>query len=168
MAPHRPRGRERGETCIIYQQKLQYQLLFPALDLFQLHCAMPNVERRGSCGRAGNGRRMAKCALHLRICLCLSPRTSSGRMTAMLLRHVRCPKWHSRSFTANQIRQSKDPLNKLLSHEKIQLYCHWSRNVTYSIFSTCYISETQTSSLFFFWPSATPCTFLFLRSKRSL
>lgn len=128
------RERERGETCIIYQQKLQYQLLFPALDLFQLHCAMPNVERRGSCGRVGNERRMAKCALHLRICLCLSPRTSSGRMTAMLLRHVRCPKWHSHSFTANQIRQSKDPLNKLLSHEKIQLYCHWSWSVTYSIF----------------------------------
>jgi len=53
----REREREReGETCIIYQQKLQYQLLFPALDLFQLHCAMPNVEHWGRCGRAGNGR----------------------------------------------------------------------------------------------------------------
>lgn len=92
-------------------------------------------------------------------CLCLSPTTSSGRLTTMLLRHVRCPKWHSRSFTANEIRQSKDALNKLLSHEKIQLYCHCRWSVTDSLFFSCYISKTQTCSLSFL---LSPSTFFAL------
>lgn len=74
-------------------------------------------------------------------CLCLSPTRSSGRLTTMLLRHVRCPKWHSHSFTTNQIRQSKDPLNKLLSHEKIQLYCHCRWSVTDSLFFSLVLSQ---------------------------
>ncbi len=74
-------------------------------------------------------------------CLCLSPTTSSGRLTTMLLHHVRCPKWHSRSFTANQIRQSKDALNKLLSHEKMQLYCQCRWSVTDRPFFSLVISH---------------------------
>ncbi len=82
-------------------------------------------------------------------CLCLSPTTSSGRLTTMLLRHVRWPKWHSRSFTANQIRQSKDALNKLLSHEKIQLYCQCRWSVTdRPFFLWLYLINTDLLALF--------------------